>query len=131
MQFTESDVIRVAIACHDVGRTLATHTGRNELPFWGDLSESQRNLTLAWVKHRIAFPDSSVSEQHRLWCEATAKDGWTHGEAFSKEKKIHPLLVDFSNLPVEERYRFLFFGQTVAVMVAVIRREKTAVSNGG
>ena len=40
---------------------------------------------------------------HEVWAEARMEQGWTYGEQRNDEKKTHPCLVPYENLPEEEK----------------------------
>ena len=46
---------------------------------------------------------SSPEELHGSWIEAYLKNGWTYGEKYDPEKRIHPDLVPYSQLGQLER----------------------------
>jgi ryanodine receptor 2 len=40
---------------------------------------------------------------HEVWAETRIKQGWTYGPQRSDEKKTHPCLIPYEELPEEER----------------------------
>ena len=40
---------------------------------------------------------------HEVWAETRIKQGWTYGPQRSDEKKTHPCLIPYEDLPEEER----------------------------
>ena len=40
---------------------------------------------------------------HEVWAEARIKQGWTYGEQRNDERKTHPCLIPYENLPEEEK----------------------------
>ena len=40
---------------------------------------------------------------HEIWAENRIKQGWTYGKQRNDERKTHPCLVPYENLPEEEK----------------------------
>lgn len=40
---------------------------------------------------------------HDVWAEARIKQGWTYGSQRNNEKKTHPCLIPYAELPEEEK----------------------------
>lgn len=40
---------------------------------------------------------------HEVWSEARMKDGWTYGTERNDEKKLHPCLIPYCELPESEK----------------------------
>lgn len=40
---------------------------------------------------------------HEVWAETRFKQGWTYGEQRNDEKKTHPCLIPYEELPEEEK----------------------------
>lgn len=40
---------------------------------------------------------------HEVWAEGRIKDGWSFGEKRDDEKKLHPCLVPYGELPESEK----------------------------
>ena len=57
-----------------------------------DLPESIEQLTELLAKNT-----------HEVWAVQRIKDGWIYGTVRDDEKKQHPCLVEYENLPEEEK----------------------------
>lgn len=68
----------------------------------------------------------SAEMQHQRWIYAKLLDGWTYGPKEDSEKKMHPSMRSFRDLPAEERLKDVVF---VAVIdfFRMVRQEKAAV----
>ena len=45
-----------------------------------------------------------ISENtHEVWAENRMKDGWRYGEARDDEKKLHPCLIPYNELPDSDK----------------------------
>lgn len=55
------------------------------------------NQTLAPLVEQMA------KNVHEVWAEARISQGWTYGKQRDDEKKTHPCLVPYEELPEEEK----------------------------
>lgn len=55
------------------------------------------------VKEWFNNPSMSPRENHMLWMGTRIKQGWVYGKKKDKEKKTHPDLVGYDELPEVER----------------------------
>ncbi len=40
---------------------------------------------------------------HEVWAKGRRDEGWVYGETLDREKKVHPLLVPYEELPESEK----------------------------
>lgn len=69
----------------------------------------------------------SPGMQHEKWVYSKLKDGWTYGPKEDREKKTHPCMAPFHELPFEERLKDVIF-TVVIEFFRTIRREQPAES---
>jgi len=70
----------------------------NLLPDENDLA-SRRDAIDAFIKN----PELTPSDNHDNWMAYRLSQGWVYGEVKDKEKKTHPDLVPFGDLPTVEQ----------------------------
>ena len=51
----------------------------------------------------IVLVEQMAKNVHEVWVEARISQGWTFGEQRDDEKKTHPCLVPYEELPEEEK----------------------------
>ena len=58
----------------------------------------------------VALPDELMQlvekmakNVHEVWAETRSAQGWTYGEERDDEKKTHPCLIAYEDLPEEEK----------------------------
>lgn len=51
----------------------------------------------------LAVAELLAENTHEVWAKGRADEGWVYGEKLDREKKIHPLLVPYSELPDSEK----------------------------
>jgi hypothetical protein len=106
MRLTARDIARV---CHEANRALQTIQADAGIPVadtWDDFHDQQ-----VVIDGVVAVLDGSGSPQmlHEKWCEAKRADGWRYGEVKDVDRKTHPCLVDYSQLPPEQQLKDRLF----------------------
>jgi hypothetical protein len=62
---------------------------------------------------RGALPE----ELHTLWMEEKTHNGWVYGETKDPEKKTHPCMLPYTELPEAQRVKDMLFHHTVSCML--------------
>lgn len=101
----------IARVCHEVNRAYCASLGDTSQPAWTDTPQWQRDSALAGVRMHIAKPDATPEDSHRSWMAAKLEDGWKFGPEKDPQKKEHPCMVPYEELPQEQRAKdYLFRG---------------------
>jgi len=103
----------IASIAHEINRTLCLHVGDESQVPWCDAAEWQKASAVDGV---IAIRDGKITapyESHEQWAKHKKADGWVYGSGKDPEKKTHPCLVPFSELPPEQQLKDHLFFQTV------------------
>lgn len=91
----------IAVACHQQNRTYCQMIGDDSQPNWDDAPEWQADSAIAGVKQALVNANPAMS--HESWLEHKKKDGWVYGEVKDPEKKTHPCMVAYGDLPEEQK----------------------------
>lgn len=105
-------ITQIAKAAHEVNRGYCISIGDTSQPKWEDCPEWQRESAINGVKAHLEA-DLSPEESHRLWMEEKARDGWVYGETKDPDKKTHPCMVAYEELPIEQRTKDYLFKAVV------------------
>ena len=70
----------------------------NEIP-----NEDQWNSLINGVKYALTNPNASAEENHENWMEMKFSQGWKYEKIKDFEKKTHPDLIPFKDLPKIEQ----------------------------
>lgn len=106
----------IAHICHEANRALCETQGDYSQVRWEDAPQWQRDAALAGVRWRQDNPDALKSAQHEQWMADKIKEGWVYGEVKDSEKKTHPCLVLFDQLPSGQQAKdALFMGIVIAL----------------
>ena len=106
----------IARVCHEVNAAYCRALGDDSQPAWEDAAAWQRDSALNGVRMHLADPHAGVEASHKVWCAEKLEAGWIFGPTKDPEKKTHPCLVPFSDLPREQRAKdHLFRGVVLAL----------------
>lgn len=62
-----------------------------------DTSDVAVDEEIAEISERLA------ENTHEVWAKGRVDEGWVYGETLDRDKKVHPLLVPYSELPESEK----------------------------
>lgn len=65
---------------------------------------------------RRAMAGETAEQHHEAWCEFKRAAGWTYGPVKDAEKKTHPCLVPFGELPRHQQVKDTVFLAVVRAM---------------
>lgn len=108
--------------CYQLGAGQPYNIEPNE-----DQIESQKD----GVRFMLENPDITPEENHNNWMKMKKGQGWVYGEIKSFEKKTHPDLVPFEELPEVEKNKDVMDAMAhkgaveLCEKVGVIKKEET------
>lgn len=112
------NVQQIAEICHDLNRAYCKALGDESQAPWSEAPEWQRqsalNGVLAIESGQVQYPWDS----HDYWMAEKLADGWVYGEVKDPEKKTHPCLVEFNDLPLDQRKKDFLFYHVAMVLLA-------------
>jgi RyR domain len=88
----EQRIETIAKCCHEANRAYSEAHGEESLSW--DLA---RESAMDGVK--VALNGATAQEQHEAWCDYKLADGWVYGPVKDPDKKTHPCLVAYVDLP--------------------------------
>ena len=102
-----------AILAHEANRGYCEALGDTSQMHWEDTPEPIQNSAKDGVRQIIADPNTTPEQSHDNWCKTKVADGWVHGEVKDLDKKTHPCLVPYAELPAAQRAKDAIFGAVV------------------
>ncbi len=103
----------IAQICHDANASLCRANGDySQLP-WNAAADWQRESAIKGVRFALENPDAPASAQHDAWSKDKTDDGWKFGPVKDADKKEHPCLVPFEQLPAEQQAKDHLFKSIV------------------
>jgi len=102
----------IAKLCHEVNRAYCMSIGDNSQPSWEDAPDWLKKSEINGVKFHLEN-ERTPEQSHENWMREKLADGWKYGPVKDPEKKEHPCLVPYEQLPVEQRTKDYLFKSIV------------------
>lgn len=114
----KTDIAQIAKVAHEANRSFCMTIGDVVQPMWESCSIDQRQSMINGVLFRINNPRALPGAQHEAWRQSKVAGGWKLGPVKDEEKKEHPNLVPFIDLPFNQQLKdHLFLGIVDALWV--------------
>lgn len=113
----ELEIEKIAKACHEVNRAYCLSLGDASQPAWEDAPQWQKDSVILGVKLHVNNPNTGPQASHESWMDQKIADGWKYGPTKDPEAKIHPCIVPFEKLPVEQQAKDFIFRAVVHQMM--------------
>lgn len=111
-------IVQIARVCHEANKGWCDANADATQVTWDVAPEWQRASCIDGVAFVLANPDAGDSAQHDNWSRMKVADGWVYGEVKDAERKTHPCLVPFDQLPPEQQAKDRLFR---AIVLALAR----------
>ena len=106
------NIDQIARVCHEVNKAYCEALGDTSQVSWEDAPEWQRVSARMGVDlHTMG--DFGPEASHISWMNQKLDEGWKHGPWKDVEKKEHPCMVAFSDLPKEQQAKDYIFRAVV------------------
>lgn len=107
----------IAAVTHAANKAWCEQLGDNSQAEWKDAPDWQRASAINGVEFHLANPDASASASHDNWLAEKKADGWTYGTVKDPEKKQHPCMVPFVDLPFAQQTKDRLFRSIVHAII--------------
>ena len=102
----------VAKTCHDVNRAYCQSIGDHSQPTWEEAPQWQKDSAITGVKFHLEG-ERTPEDSHASWLHEKESTGWVYGEVKDPEKKTHPCIMPYDQLPQEQRTKDYLFKAVV------------------
>ena len=109
-------VTNVARIVHETNRAFCAVLGDFSQPLWSDAPDWQKESAIAGVQGVLWDPETTPEKSHELWFNHKVEEGWSWGPTKDPEKKKHPCMVSYDQLPEERRIKDELFLAIVHVL---------------
>jgi hypothetical protein len=116
----------IAQVAHEVNRAYCLGIGDASQKSWEEAEQWQRDSAVKGVEYKANNLSATPEDQHEAWSQSKIADGWVYGEVKDAEKKTHPCLVPYSELPMDQRVKDYLFVAVVGTMLNQQEAEKGA-----
>jgi len=105
--------ILIASIAHAINAAYCASIGDQVMPPWEECPESHQQGLLRGVEMHIANPDTTPEQAHEAWLKEKQEQGWVYGEVKDAEKKTHPCIRPYAELPQEQKSKDYLFRSVV------------------
>lgn len=116
-RLSKIELVAIAAICHEANRAYCKSIGDHSQVPWETAPEWQRASAISGVELHTDNPYSTPRESHENWRAEKERLGWVYGEVKDAEKKEHPCMVPFANLPIEQQAKDYIFHGIVNALV--------------
>lgn len=95
----------VAKVCYEANRAFCESQGDNSFLPWDKAEEWQKITNINGVKFKFENPDTTPDKLHENWLKEKEADGWKYGVVKDAEKKEHPCMVPYNQLPEVQKIK--------------------------
>jgi hypothetical protein len=104
---------QIAEVCHENNRAYCHALGDYSLAPWSLTPANIKQSAVDGVTFHLANPDSSPEQSHNNWLKFKVADGWKYAPVKDADKKEHPCMVPYGQLPLEQRVKDFLFAAVV------------------
>lgn len=107
----------IARVCHEVNRVFCEGLGDTSQTSWDHAPDWQKESAVNGVRYAVEGIRSgqprTPEDMHASWYMQKLAEGWVYGPVKDAERKEHPCMVSYGNLPVEQRAKDILFSAVV------------------
>lgn len=104
--------LEIAQVCHEVNRAYCAALGDTSQTPWKEAPEWQKKSAVTGVELHQAI-DAGPEASHESWMAQKIADGWKFGPEKDADKKEHPCIVPFGELPRDQQAKDYIFRAVV------------------
>ncbi len=112
-------VEKIAEFAHELNAYYCHQIGDHSQPPWDQAPQWQRDSAVAGVANIESGSVTTPADSHISWMLQKTEDGWVHGPVKDPEKKEHPCMVAFSELPEDQQMKDKLFFYTVQSLLGL------------
>ena len=110
---TLNEIEKIAKVCHEVNRAFCRSLGDTSQPCWDDAPDWQKSSARKGV---CSLVHGSPEVTHEHWLKEKTDNGWKYGPAKDAEKKEHPCILPYNELPRDQQTKDALFAAVVEAM---------------
>ncbi len=106
-------ISEIAKVCHEINKTYCEFLGDFSQTSWETAPQWQKDSAIKGVQFHVRNPDAPASASHTSWLIEKEATGWVYGPIKDADKKEHPCIVPFVELPREQQLKDHLFRSVV------------------
>ena len=111
-------IYHIAKVCHEENKSYCESIGDMSQPTWKDAPGWLKESIINGVKYFLDNIDATPEDMHNNWLAEKIRDGWVYGDEKNVERKTHPCMVMYWDLPEEQRMKDTIFMQTIKTLIS-------------
>jgi hypothetical protein len=108
-----------ARAAHEINRAYCDTLGEAQ-PSWEAAPDWQKNSARNGARDVLEGRAVTPRAQHELWLAEKRAEGWIYGEVKDAEKRTHPCLCEYDDLPLAQRAKDHLFRAVVFLIAEIV-----------
>lgn len=112
----------IAEIAHETNRVYCRAIGDDSQQSWKEAHVWQRESAVMGVLAVQERPDVEPRDMHDSWMKHKVSEGWKHGSEKDVYNKLHPCIVPYDQLPIEQRRKDRLF---LAVVKSLLHGEQS------
>lgn len=108
----------IARMCHEANRAYCQSMGDNSQVSWEQAPDWQKDSVRKGIALYLNNPKASPEDSHESWYKEKQATGWVYGATKDPDKKTHPCMVAYKELPYEQQMKDSIFGGVARGMLA-------------
>jgi hypothetical protein len=109
-------VDQIAEFCHEANRNYCLMQGDTSQPHWAEAPQWQKDSAIQGVEFALANPLVTPADMHANWLKQKENDGWVYGDVKDPDKKEHPCMVSYDQLPQSQQIKDYIFLTSVRTL---------------
>ena len=109
MPWNQSLIEECAQLAHEMSRAYCRALDDDTQVPWDDAPEWQKESVRAGVVEKLDNPDMTPEQTHEKWVAYKGAEGWSYGPKKDPDRKEHPCLVTYEELPPEQKAKDYLF----------------------
>jgi RyR domain len=107
-------ISQIAKICHEANRAYCETLGDYSQVPWDHSLNWQILSAIDGVQHKLNNPDATPEQMHRNWLQGKLDTGWKYGPVKDVDKKEHPCMVPYDELPEDQKIKDKLFSAIVS-----------------
>lgn len=102
----------IAKICHSVNKAYCESLNDFSQVSWEEAPDWVKEPTINGVKYMLES-NATPKMSHEEWMRVKVSDGWVYGEEKNAERKTHPCILPYNELPESQRTKDSLFKSVV------------------
>lgn len=113
---TDEQIAGIAKVCHQANKAFCEYHNDFTQKDWDECSQWQRDSAINGVAYKLVNLAATPEDMHNSWSREKRDQGWVYDEVKDADKKTHPCLIPYENLPVFQRAKDALFANIVMAL---------------